>query len=876
MSATPAVQPKPRSARRTLNAAARDPWQLALWAAIALWSATFTTLAFRLHAGMRTHRADLGQVAQAVWNSSRGRFVEQTDNGFLATRLTDHVEPILALISPVLWVWEDVRALLLLQVLAVAVGAWFVYELALLRMGRVLTPGEWGQIWRREPLLSQARPLAFALALAWLLAPQLQSAVLTEFHAAPLAAPLILWALWAVEQRRWRHFAAAALLVAGVKEEMALLAALLGLWAIWRAWGELRADQRRAALPAAPPAAGALEPGALEPGARCYARAARPGMVWGAAIFAAALGWFALATFVIVPRFAAPLYGVAESGYFARYGALGDSPLDMLRSIVTQPALVWQILREPARLHYLWRLIAPFALLPLLGPELILLALPVLLANVLSAYPAQFYDEFHYSAPLIPYMAAAAAFGLGRIWGVIWRRTQGSSPAFQHLPAAGAGRMAAAAAARNPATVLRPLLVASLALWMVGWAVGATISFGRGPGGGRYDPTPISAHHRLLPALLAQVPGDAAVTATAAVHPHLAMRRFIYQFPLGLETTPPAEAATWALLDVTTNTDMAPGDLQTRVEQMLAEGWFVVDARDGFLLLRRGEGPTTIPAAFYSFTEPAADEPLPNLGAEDWPRWRQTRLTSTWPAGSGAPQLQVVAPMGEVLYTLDTATPPALLWRAQGVAAGTLPAEAALRAVTPALTLPRTVLVHQGDAAAGTLFRRSGERSLHSLPASVLEADDYAQSIDSLTGSRLISAQAGADELAVTLWLEDRPTWPGDTLDLWLQWRGGWPAEDPPRIELRHNGAPVATSDAPPSLFGRDQRGALAANGFANDWRTFTLPADVKASGDWSLHLLAPDGAELAVLPLRVRRALPDQACALNPAACAAQPAPRR
>ena len=41
----------------------------------------------------------LGQIDQAVWNSSRGRFLEQTDNGYIATRLTDHVEPILVLIS---------------------------------------------------------------------------------------------------------------------------------------------------------------------------------------------------------------------------------------------------------------------------------------------------------------------------------------------------------------------------------------------------------------------------------------------------------------------------------------------------------------------------------------------------------------------------------------------------------------------------------------------------------------------------------------------------------------------------------------------------------------------------------------------------------
>ncbi len=103
--------------RRAWRWLVSDLYRLLLLVAVALYVVIFAGMAFDLHTGMRTHRADLGQIDQAVWNSSRGRFVEQTDNGFVATRLTDHVEPILALISPVLWLWDDVRALLLLQVL---------------------------------------------------------------------------------------------------------------------------------------------------------------------------------------------------------------------------------------------------------------------------------------------------------------------------------------------------------------------------------------------------------------------------------------------------------------------------------------------------------------------------------------------------------------------------------------------------------------------------------------------------------------------------------------------------------------------------------------------------------------------------------------
>ncbi len=51
--------------------------------------------------------------------------------------------------------------------------------------------------------------------------------------------------------------------------------------------------------------------------------------------------------------------------------------------------------------------------------------------------------------------------------------------------------------------------------------------------------------------------------ATAAVHPHVSHRRYVYQFPTGLESPGQAE---WALLDVTTATDMAPGDVRATVE----------------------------------------------------------------------------------------------------------------------------------------------------------------------------------------------------------------------------------------------------------------------------------------------------------------------
>ncbi len=385
-----------------------------------------------------------------------------------------------------------------------------------------------------------------------------------------------------------------------------------------------------------------------------------------------------MATFVIVPAHAAEVYGVAESGYFQRYGALGDSPLDIFKSFFTQPGLVWQIASEPARIDYLLGLLAPFGFLSLLAPEILLLALPVLLANLLSAYPAQYYGDFHYSAPLVPYFAVAAAYGLGRLWRWLAKRIDGTSASFQQMPAANSGAMAAASLLTNSRTAIRPLMTVALVGWILCWAGWSYLQ----QGAARWAramiarPSPLTMSN--WPTYLAQIPKDAAVTATAAVHPHLSHRQYVYQFPLGLDSPVPAD---WALLDVTTNTDMAPGDLKARVDEMLAGNWGVVDAGDGFLLLATGAADKEIPDDFYSFVRARDTAMNEATGAADdsidLRRLRDRRL-ATLASDQGDrsvacrrrlrcrrrpnPFLEVRSPAGDTVGSLTEVQPPSLVW----------------------------------------------------------------------------------------------------------------------------------------------------------------------------------------------------------------------
>ena len=234
---------------------------------------------------------------------------------------------------------------------------------------------------------------------------------------------------------------------------MALLATGLGVWGLWR----LAIDD----------SGFRIEDFRLKIQRRQGVRSRPYGIAFSITLLS--IVWFYLATFVIVPSYAVEVYDSAENPYWARYGALGDSPVDIVKSLFTQPDVVWQIASEPTRVDYLWTMLATFGFLSLLAPEILLLSLPLLLANLLSAYPPQYYGEFHYSAPLIAYFGVSAIYGAARLARGILGITQGFSPSYQHMPAAASWVMALVAMVRNSRTVMRPLLFGLVIVWVFVW-----------------------------------------------------------------------------------------------------------------------------------------------------------------------------------------------------------------------------------------------------------------------------------------------------------------------------------------------------------------------------------------------------------------------
>lgn len=169
--------------RQAIAAALSSPLAptIALWTCIAAYFATFTALSILQHDSFGTSIYDLGNVDQAVWNTLHGRILRFTTQPHMGDiRLSMHIEPILLPISLLYLVYSSPKTLLIVQTLAIALGAWPLYLIARMK-------------------LRNGWP-ALAFAVAYLLLPALEAANLFEFHAVVLAPVFLLFTFYFVER----------------------------------------------------------------------------------------------------------------------------------------------------------------------------------------------------------------------------------------------------------------------------------------------------------------------------------------------------------------------------------------------------------------------------------------------------------------------------------------------------------------------------------------------------------------------------------------------------------------------------------------------------------------------------------------------------
>jgi uncharacterized membrane protein len=323
-----------------------------LWLAIGTYGAGFAALSTLRHRSFETGRFDLGNMVQAVWSTAHGHPLQVTTlHGAQASRLAAHVDPILVVFAPLWWLWPSPSLLLTAQALVVALGALPLFWLA------------------RKHTASERAALGFAL--AYLLYPATEWMTLNEFHPVALACPLLLFAIWYLDEDRLLPFALFALLAALTREEIPLVIAGLGVW---------------------------------------YALRRRQWLA-GGTIAAVGVAATLIAVQVVIPHFN---HG-SGSTFYGRYDAVGGSAAGIVRKAFTDPGRLISVAFDHRGAHYLLDLLLPLAGLTLLAPLLLVALVPELALNLLSSVDAQSSIHFHYTAGEIPILFAAAAIGARRL-----------------------------------------------------------------------------------------------------------------------------------------------------------------------------------------------------------------------------------------------------------------------------------------------------------------------------------------------------------------------------------------------------------------------------------------------------------------------------
>jgi len=578
---------------------------LLLWLLILVYTLFFSAYSLQRHATFNTFAADLSYIDQPMWNTLHGRFLERTLGDRQVSRVAEHLEPIILPFALVYYVWDDVRAILIVQTLALALGAWPVYWIA---KGQVAT--------HRSPSGNSKyqSALPFVFVIVYLMFPALQAANVADFHADPLVVTPLLLAFWYATQRKYGRMWVWAVVAMLVKETLPTLTFMFGLILFInkgnrepgnRESGNQGSGNQESVHPASSP------PDSLIPR---FPDFLIPSRLHGLGLMAVSLAWFYVATFLIVAPLARQVYGSDGPIYFAsRYAGLGAG----LSGLLARPEAALSQLQIPERLGYLAGLFASVGWLALLAPEYLLLGLPVLVANMLSNFPGQYSGEQHYSAPLAPVFIVAAIYGFRRLGDLASRRWRVTLP--------------------------RGYGVALLVAWLLAWSLGYHYLRGWTPLARDFDWPQRTPHHALLARFAKQIPPDASLSTTPPLHPHLAHREKIYVFPTVAD-------ADFVLLDVAGRTDAHPNDIRVAVDALLGSQEFgVVDAADGYVLLARGQGTQgnlqTLPDAFYDFARvkearpqyPAFvefDRRLRFLGYDvaDDPKWQQSYLRLYWQA----------------------------------------------------------------------------------------------------------------------------------------------------------------------------------------------------------------------------------------------------
>ncbi len=301
---------------------------------------------------------DMAVEANVAWHMVHGPwFFNSLDN---TSFLGGHFSPVFVLIGLAYRLVEHPLTLLVVQSVALGIGAVAVYYLALLRCVHFA--------------------LACVVVLFYLFNPYLHHSNAHDFHLSPLTIPAVLWMLVFVESGKQSLAAAAALLAFSIEESILLPLAGCGL----------------------------------------YLAAFRPG--WR--IFGTGLALCAVLYFVFIIKVVFPFFSPYPGLFFwHRYANLGTDLSDALIHLLSNPFWAgYETLVARNQYVYLLYFLIPVVFLPLFAwREACLLIVPLSIM-FLSQNSGMNKLGFHYSAPALPFLFFGVVHGLSNAVRLIERR----------------------------------------------------------------------------------------------------------------------------------------------------------------------------------------------------------------------------------------------------------------------------------------------------------------------------------------------------------------------------------------------------------------------------------------------------------------------
>ena len=442
--------------RRMLAPGQTDPapvnwfWRAPAWIWVVAYAAILAALSVRKHAALESHGSDLGIFVNLFWNlSQEGSW----HSGMLERHfLGEHFSPLLLLIVPLYRLWPAPECLLVVQSAALALGAWPLYLLARSRLGH---------------------EAGLAVLAAYMLYPPLMGIALHDFHEVSLAVPLLAFAAWWISQNRMLPAVLALAAAVLCKEELALTAAMVGVYLVlarrdWKTGGAL-----------------------------------------------AIAGW---AVFLFLVTAVLPSFRGEAPPFADRYSQFSGGLKELAAHAVRDPAWLLAACWNADKGRYLLELLRPLGFLPVLAPLECLPALPTLARNLLSNHEPQYSIHFHYPAPMVPFLFAALVAGLERARNLfarwfpqLWIRRRGAV-----APAGAGGKTDFRGMGLK--TSLGWLLLAAM-VWGVSWPARFM----------RFVPEDRVAAFRELKEM---IPAAASVSAHNRLVPHVANRRDVCTFPV--------------------------------------------------------------------------------------------------------------------------------------------------------------------------------------------------------------------------------------------------------------------------------------------------------------------------------------------------------